>query len=68
MNIKEGTLLKNNDPRVAGTAAAVIRVKNVIGGYAYYDAPTRRAKIRLDRIYPAGSTRKGGYSVHAVEA
>ena len=68
MLIKEGTLLKNNDPRVEGTAAAVIRVLKVDREYAYYHTGQRHAKIRLDRIYPAGSTRKQGYSVHEVYA
>lgn len=60
VEIKKGTVLVNNDPRAKG---ATVLVTEVSGGFAWYQARTRKAKIALHRIYQDGKTRASGYSV-----
>lgn len=60
VEIKKGTVLVNNDPRANG---AIVTVTEVLGGFAWYLARTRRAKIALGRIYSDGKKRASGYSV-----
>lgn len=63
MAMKVGDRIRDNDPRTGGRVVTLTGVGSVNGvDYVTYKAGTRKARIRLDRVYPFGSKRKTGWS------
>jgi hypothetical protein len=58
--LKEGTILKDNDPRVTATRLVVIRQD---GDRVLCQRGQRVVKIRADRIYADGKPRRTGFDV-----
>ncbi len=68
--VQVGTKLKNNDPRATQPIVTVTEIQDVHTGrppYAIYQAGTRRASIRFDRIYVDGKPRAKGYDYISPE-
>lgn len=63
-NVKQGSILRDNDPRSEGRMVTVLRVVNRDGRLcAEYQAGHRRAYIRIDRIFTDGTRHKTGWSL-----
>lgn len=61
--IRKGTVIANNDPRCVGHQATILGLVAEVGTvYAAYQAGTRKARIRLDRIHTDGKQRRTGWS------
>ncbi len=64
--IKSGTVLINNDPRVAEDKRIItveaVRSSTLDGYTAHYQANTRWAKIKFNRIFLDGKPRHQGYN------
>lgn len=59
--LKVGDRIKDNDPRMTGRVLRVLEIwPTHIKAVASYCRPVT---IRIDRIYPAGSARKSGFTV-----
>lgn len=66
--VTAGSLLSNNDPRVAGykrlvSVTEVGRDETTGEWFAFYQSGTRRAKINLRRIFLDGKKRAQGYNL-----
>lgn len=61
LGITVGTVLVDLDPRTKGKR--FITVTAVTRKHIEYQAGVRKAKVSIDRVYPAGSTKKSGYSI-----
>src|SRR4030081_1862699 len=57
--LETGQVLHDNDPRYRGRKVEVIRIE---GSYAVCKSGPLQYKVRLDRIFSDGDTRRSGYS------
>ena len=63
-DVKVGTRLFNNDPRVAAdNPRKIVTILRVYGPYVEYSTGKRTAQIKLDRIYTDGKSRHQGYNL-----
>jgi hypothetical protein len=59
MMLEAGQVLHDNDPRYRGRRVELIRVE---GSFAICRCGPREVKVRLDRIFSDGQSRRSGYS------